>query len=104
MLLIKLLYLWEHTTLSNTDTQYIDCQIGDTIAYSCIGDNCCWDAIEDDVLVTLAQDLDHLVESLTHEELYRIWRYRTCHHDIKAFIATAFNDTLIKFCLSSKIT
>ena len=104
MLLIKFLYFRQYSTLGDANTQHIDCQIGNTIADCSIGNYCRRDAIKDNVLITLAQSLDHLIESLTHEELYRIWRYRTCYHDIKAFIATAFNDTLIKFCLSCKIT
>ena len=90
--LVELFNLWQHSTVQLAYTDNEDGQIGYTVGDSCIGHDTYWNVIDEDVVIFLAQLLNHGFQTLAHQQLCWVWSKRSGWNQIYIFIDTILAD------------
>ena len=72
-LIIEFLKLRKLSLIHSSSSYYEHCKVSDTVRYSCISNDTYRHVIHNDNVISLSKLGYHLIKSLIHQELSRIW-------------------------------
>ena len=93
--LVETFQLRQLAAVQDTGADDVDSQVGDTVYNRSIGHHARRDIIHDDVIVTLAEFGEHLVQTVAQQQLSRVGRNRTGLNHIETFNQLVFQDNLV---------